>query len=279
MAAKMFDGKDFARKKELELAEKVKRLDRVPKLVSIVVGEDRASHLYVNLKGEAAKRVGIQFKKIEFKVKSEKLKVEEIINIINKLNGDDLVTGIMVQMPLPQDIRDKTFDIVSAIAPEKDVDGLTGRGRFLARRTGLGRLTFLPATVKAVLKILEAEKVAVAGKPVVVVGRSRILGRPLAEELRRLGAKVTVAHSQTPDLGAVTRTAEILVSATGKPGLVTRDMVKPGAVVIDVGEPRGDVNEGVQEVASFVTPVPGGVGPVTVACLIENVVDAAGSGV
>ena len=263
MTAKIFDGRKFARKKELELAEKVKRLDKAPKLVSIVVGEDRASHLYVNLKGEAAKRVGIQFKKIEFKVKSEKLKVEEIINIINKLNGDDLVTGIMVQMPLPQDIRDKTFDIVSAIAPEKDVDGLMGKSRFL------------PATVKAVLKILElsVNSYQLSEKRIVIVGRSRIVGRPLAEELARRGAKVTVAHSQTPDLGAVTRTAEILVSAAGKPGLITKDMVKPGAVVIDVGEPKGDVDEGVRQVASFLTSVPGGVGPVTVACLLENVVE------
>lgn len=261
MVARIFGGREFARKKELELVERVKQLTRMPKLVSIVVGDNLTSHLYVDLKGEVAKRVGIQFKKIEFKVKSEKLKVEEIINIINKLNGDDLVTGIMVQMPLPQDIRDKTFDIVSAIAAEKDVDGLTGKGQFL------------PATVKAILDILGEIKVDVADRKVVVVGRSMIVGKPLAEELVRKGAKMTVAHSQTPDLGAVTRKAEILISATGKPNLIKKDMVKPGAIVIDVGEPKGDVAHDVRKVASWITPVPGGVGPVTVACLMENVVE------
>jgi methylenetetrahydrofolate dehydrogenase (NADP+)/methenyltetrahydrofolate cyclohydrolase len=167
----------------------------------------------------------------------------------------------MVQMPLPQDIRDKTFDIVSAIAAEKDVDGLAGKGRFL------------PATVKAILDILGEMKVDVAGRKVVVVGRSAIVGRPLAEELVRRGAQMTVAHSQTPDLGAVTRKAEILISATGKPNLIKKDMVKPEAIVIDVGEPKGDVAHDVRKVASWITPVPGGVGPVTVACLMENVVE------
>lgn len=260
MTAKIFDGKAFARKKELELVERVKRLGSVPKLVSIVVGDNPASHLYVNLKGQAARRIGISFEKFEFRnPKSETIK--EIIKLINDLNNDESVTGIMVQMPLPPTFKGYSFKVVGAIAAEKDVDGLAGEGRFL------------PATVKAILDILGEMKVDVVGRKVVVVGRSMIVGKPLAEELVRKGARMTVAHSQTPDLGAVTRNAEILVSATGRPGLITADMVKPGAVVIDVGEPKGDVDEGVREVASWVTPVPGGVGPVTVACLLENVVE------
>jgi methylenetetrahydrofolate dehydrogenase (NADP+) / methenyltetrahydrofolate cyclohydrolase len=261
MVAKIFDGRELARKIEAEVAEKVRRLDRTPKLASIVVGGDRTSHVYVNLKGQAAKRVGIQFEKLEFPVNSFQLSV--LINKIKQLNADDSVTGIMVQMPLPSTFKGLTFKVVGAIDPRKDVDGLTGKGRFL------------PATVKAVLTILQMAngKWPIVGRRSVVVGRSRIVGKPLAEKLVRRGAMVTVAHSQTPDLGAVTRTAEILVSATGKIGLITQDMVKPGAVVIDVGEPKGDVDEGVRAVASFLTPVPGGVGPVTVACLLENVVE------
>lgn len=257
MAAKIFDGRGFARKKELELAERVKQLGSVPKLVSIVVGDNPASHLYVNLKGQAAKRVGIEFQKFEIR----NSKHETIIKLIKELNKNKSVTGIMVQLPLPPILQGQTLKMVGAINAKKDVDGLTGKGRFL------------PATVKAIFEILEAEKVAVIGAPVVVVGRSTVVGRPLAAELVRRGAQVTVAHSQTGDLGAVTRKAEILISATGKPGLITADMVKPGAVVIDVGEPKGDVDKGVREVASWVTPVPGGVGPVTVACLLENVVE------
>lgn len=272
MTAEIFDGKELARKKELELVERVKRLDKVPKLVSIVAGDNPASHLYVNLKGQAARRIGISFEKFEIR-NSKPETIKEIIKLINDLNNDESVTGIMVQLPLPASLQGQALKVVGAIAAEKDVDGLTGKGRFLARRTGLGRLTFLPATVKAILDILGEMKVDVVGRKVVVVGRSAVVGKPLAEELVRRGARVTVAHSQTGDLGAVTRKAEILISATGKPGLIIPDMVKPGAVVIDVGEPKGDVDEGVREVASWVTPVPGGVGPVTVACLLENVVE------
>lgn len=263
MAARIFDGREFARKKELELAERVKRLGSVPKLVSIVAGDNPASHLYVNLKGQAARRIGISFEKFEFRnPKSET--ISEIIKLINDLNNDKSVTGIMVQLPLPASLQGQTLKVVGAIAAEKDVDGLAGKSRFL------------PATVKAVVDILGQMangKWQIVEKKIVVVGRSAIVGRPLAEELVKRGAKVTVAHSQTGDLGAVTRKAEILISATGRPGLITADMVKPGAVVIDVGEPKGDVAEDVREVASFVTPVPGGVGPVTVACLLENVVE------
>ncbi len=256
MTAKIFDGKEFALKKEKILAKRVRELarkGRVPKLVSIVVGDNPASHMYVNLKGEAAARVGIKFEKLE-------LKITDVITAIRKLNEDESVTGIMVQLPLPDIVRQETDRVLGAIAPEKDVDGLTGKGRFL------------PATVKAVLDILEEMKVDVIDKPVVVVGRSRIVGKPLAVALADRGAKVTVAHSQTTDLGEVTRKADILVSATGKQGLITATMVKPGAIVIDVGEPKGDVAERVWEVASYMTPVPGGVGPVTVVSLLENLV-------
>ena len=255
MGAKIFDGRAAAAEIEERLAQVVAGMDKKPKLVSIVVGDDKASHLYVDLKGEAAKRVGIDFEKVEYK------NIDGLIDRIEDLNKDRSVAGIMVQMPLPDIVRHKTMEVVSAIAPEKDVDGLTGKSKFL------------PATVKAVLKILD-DRCQVSDKKIVVVGRSMVVGRPLAQELMRRGTEVTVAHSQTADLGEVTRGAEILISATGKPGLITADMVKSGAVVIDVGEPKGYVAEDVYKVASFITPVPGGVGPMTVACLLENVMEA-----
>ena len=273
MTAKVFDGRALALTKEIELAKKMAVMVKKPKLVSIVVGDDPTSHLYVDLKRKAAERVGIGFEKVEFKVsskggsaygrKGEKLKIEEVISLIENFNKDKSVTGIMVQLPLPPTLKGYSFKVVGAIAPDKDVDGLTGKGKFL------------PATVKAVLDILASANVVLAGKQTVVVGRSKIVGQPLAQALTERQALVTVAHSQTPDLGEVTNRADILISATGKPGLVTQDMVKPGVVVVDVGEPKGDVADEVRQVASFITPVPGGVGPVTVACLLENIVEAA----
>lgn len=263
MTAKVFDGRALALAKETGLARKVAGMEKKLKLVSVVVGDNPISHLYVDLKGRAAERVGIDFEKVEFKVKNEKLKIEEVINFIEKLNKDKRVTGIMVQLPLPEIVRQETERLLMTISPNKDVDGLTGKGRFL------------PATVKAVLDILEAENVTFKDKQVVIVGRSKIVGQPLARVLMDKQVAVTVAHSQTENLGEVIRQADILISATGQPGLVTQDMVKPEAMVIDVGEPRGDVAGEVGQVAGFITPVPGGVGPVTVACLLENVVEAA----
>ena len=236
----------------------------------------------MDLKGKAAQRIGIEFQKSEIRnTKSRKGTLSprdftsetilKILNLIKKLNADNSVTGIMVQMPLPENVRQETLRVVGAISAEKDVDGLGPNNLGLIL---LGKERFLPATVKAVLDILDEMQVDPAGKEVVIVGRSQIVGRPLAAALVNRDAVVTVAHSKTGNLAEVTRRGEVLISATGQAGLIKKDMVKPEAVVIDVGEPKADVDEEVREVASWLTPVPGGVGPVTVASLLENVVKA-----
>lgn len=273
MTAKVFDGKAEAKKREKALATRVGKLAKKGKklkLVSVIVGENPASHLYVNLKGKAAARVGIEFEKQEWhQAHQGKWHFDKLLAVVARLNRDKGVTGIMVQLPLPKELRDRTLELVSAVDPAKDVDCLHPANLGLVM---MGETRFLPATVKAALDIIDAE-VNVAGKPVVVVGRSNIVGKPLAAELTNRDGVVTVAHSRVPDLKAVTKEAEVLVSATGIVNLITKDMVKPGAVVVDVGEPKGDVDfEGVSQVASVITPVPGGVGPMTVVSLLENVV-------
>ncbi|MBI2009998.1 MAG: bifunctional 5,10-methylenetetrahydrofolate dehydrogenase/5,10-methenyltetrahydrofolate cyclohydrolase [Candidatus Chisholmbacteria bacterium] len=281
MNAVVFDGNAYAAEKERELRELVAKLGRPLKLVSVVIGDDPASHLYVRLKGEAAQRMGIQFDKVEWHIAHSTWHIDQLVEKIRVFNADPTVTGVMVQLPLPLEIRERTVEVLDAIEPKKDVDGLTSTNLRLIQE---GEPRVLPATVKAVVSILESvisnrQSVIseyLTGKNVVVVGRSRVLGQPLAAELRRLGGEVTVAHTQTPDLKSVTREAEVLVSATGKAGLITGEMVRDGAVVIDVGEPKGDVEfASVKEKASFITPVPGGVGPMTVVSLLENVVEAA----
>ncbi len=243
----LIDGKAIAAKRLEDLKKRVAGLKVVPKLAAILVGNDPASVMYVNLKKKRAEEVGIA------------VEVFDTVDVIEKLNADPKVHGILVQLPLPKEID--TEVVLARIAPEKDVDGLTGRSKFL------------PATVRGIFTALG--DIEVAGRMVTIIGRSREVGKPLAEEMVRRGAKVTVCHTQTVDVAAQTRTADILVSATGHPGLVTADMVKPGAVVIDVGSPKGDVDfEAVSQVASAITPVPGGIGPLTVCSLLENVVDA-----
>ena len=275
MTAVVFDGEKEASQRERALAKKVgelKKKGETLKLVSVVVGEDRASHLYVNLKGEAAELVGIEFEKLVF---SPETAATLIQRKIREKCAEAKVTGVMVQLPLPKRLGEETVEILAAIAPGKDVDCLhpDNLGRLL-----VGKPRFLPATVRAVVSILDEalQGSTLQGRKVVVVGRSNIVGKPLAAYLTNQDAVVTVAHSKTKNLGNVTRQAEILVSATGRAGLITNKMVKPGAVVIDVGEPEGDVDfEAAKEIASFITPVPGGVGPMTVVSLLENVVSAA----
>lgn len=272
---KIFAGKTVAQKKERQLAKKIAdfkgKTGITPKLVSIVVGHNPASHLYLRFKEQSAERVGIEFEKIEF---PESTKAEEIIRIIQEKNHDEKVHGIMVQLPLPEslEIRNSKLEILESIDPKKDVDCLTSENFNLLTS---GNPRFLPATVKAVLEIIELSNYRIAnlkGVNICVVGASKIVGEPLAICLKNLGATVTICDEDTQDLPSFTQKAEILVSATGVPDLIGINMVKKGAVVIDVGSPRGDVDfEKVKETASFITPVPGGVGPVTVVCLMENV--------
>ena len=259
----IFAGKDFARELEQKTHIKVKRLVEKgvrPKLVSILVGDDPGSVLYTNLKKQAAQRVGIDFETVRYPAE---VPISRLSGKIKELNGDDKVHGIMVQLPLPGKLKSVTEYLVNQIAPKKDVDGLTNDSPYIS------------ATVKAILEILDQSPIANYLSPkICVVGASGAVGNPLVKELKKRYSDLVGCNSKTRDLGAVTKTADVLISAAGVPGLVKADMVKDGAIVIDVGSPKGDVDPVVLTKASFVTPVPGGVGPVTISCLLENLVSA-----
>jgi len=271
----IFDGKKFAQGKEKDLRRQFELLvDKKkigPKLVSILVGNDAAGCLYTRLKKEAAERVGVNFEKVEF---VEEVDDEQIKESIKELNKDPKVGGIMVQLPLPMSLKGKQEEIVETIIPTKDVDCLTAAnlGRLM-----MGEMTLLPATVRGIWEILGKAGInekTIVGKNVSVLGRSDIVGKPLANLLINRGATVTVCHHQTKDLACLIKRADIVISATGSPNLVKGEMVKEGAIVIDVGSPKGDVDFGsVVKKASFITPVPGGVGPMTVVSLLENFLD------
>jgi methylenetetrahydrofolate dehydrogenase (NADP+) / methenyltetrahydrofolate cyclohydrolase len=275
MTAQILSGKDVAAAMIAELEPKIRALD--PKLVVVQVGDDPASSSYIKQKMKSCESVNMRHEHMHL---PEATTRHELFAIIEKLNGDPDVSGFIVQLPLPKHLEELVPEVIKAIDPKKDVDGF---GAY-----NLGKM-FLsaefehlpPATPSGVIRMLEHYKIPVMGKHAVIVGRSNIVGKPLAVMLLNRGATVTVAHSKTSDLGAMTRQADILCVAVGKANLITADMVKPGAVVIDVGmnridgKLRGDVDfEAVQEVASAITPVPGGVGPLTVASLIRNCVRA-----
>ncbi|PIQ69859.1 bifunctional 5,10-methylene-tetrahydrofolate dehydrogenase/5,10-methylene-tetrahydrofolate cyclohydrolase [Candidatus Shapirobacteria bacterium CG03_land_8_20_14_0_80_40_19] len=273
MTAVIFDGRAFAKEKEDKLVKLLERLPRKPKLVAILVGGSPESELYLKLKQRMAERLGIDF---EFK-KFPDEKPQKIVGFINQKNADTEVNGIIVELPLPAG-----FQVLDAIKPSKDVDCLTGENlRLLAE----GKPRFIPPTVKAVFDILlkatQVEKLGdLKDKKICVVGDRGMVGGPLVSVLRNSGLEVSGANTGTQDLIATTRSADILISATGIGRLIKKEMVKPGAVVIDVGIEKkrnlgvaGDVDfENVKEIASFITPVPGGVGPVTVVCLMENLI-------
>lgn len=271
MIAYVFDGRKFAKEKEALLSNKVEQLRKrgiIPKLAVILVGDDPASKIYIGLKQETAKRIRVSLQLIKLK----QTMVQQLLHLIKELNTDSSVYGIMVQLPLPGKLNQlKTKDLIlNAITPEKDVDGL--------REDSL----YIPATVKAVLYSIEvAQKLGFATKnltkaKVCVVGASGMVGMGVVRVLGKIGTKSVKTDVKTRNLKAKTRKAEILISVTGVPGLIHGDMVKPRAVVIDVGAPKGDLDfESVSKVAAFITPVPGGIGPVTVVSLIENVVEAA----
>jgi methylenetetrahydrofolate dehydrogenase (NADP+)/methenyltetrahydrofolate cyclohydrolase len=273
--AKVFEGKKLAQKKEKELAKKVAELKKKgirPKLVSFLVGENPASLLYLKKKEEAAKRVGINFELQKF---SSNINFTLLRRRIREKNNDSGVSGVMVQLPLSEINQ----EILAEISPEKDVDCLTPENLGLL---ALGKPRFLPAVVKAVLAILKfVFTQGVLPSPplrwdIVVVGASGFVGRSLVAYLKNLGLKAIPCDEFTKFLKKWTKRGDILISATGVPGLIKKEMVKKGAVVIDVGSPKGDVDfEEVKKVASWITPVPGGVGPLTIVCLLENVLLAA----
>ena len=273
--AKIISGKDLSVKLKAEMAEQVKtfpeKYGRVPHLVVILVGEDPASQSYVKGKAKASEVVGIKNTTI---LKPADISEAELLGIIDQLNADDTVDGILVQLPLPDHISEDK--VIAAISKDKDVDGFHPLN---VAALWMKQPCTVPCTPEGVIRMLEEANVEIKGKRAVVIGRSQIVGLPVSKLLLDRNATVTICHSRTKDLAAVTREAEILVVAIGRPKFVTKDMVAPGAVVIDVGVNRdpetgklcGDVDyDAVEPIASVITPVPGGVGPMTITCLMQN---------
>jgi methylenetetrahydrofolate dehydrogenase (NADP+) / methenyltetrahydrofolate cyclohydrolase len=282
MPATLLDGKKLAKQIRAELAEEVVEFIQnngvVPCLAAVLVGDDPASEVYVRNKRKACDEIGIESQLHRLPATTAQ---EDLLQLIAKLNMADEVHGILVQSPLPREIDPAR--VVQAVTPAKDVDVFHPEN---VGRLVQGRPRFLPCTPHGVQQLLVRNGIEIAGRHVVVVGRSDIVGKPLANMLIQKGpgadATVTIAHSRTSDLAAVCRTADILVAAVGRAKLITAEMVKPGAAVIDVGINRtteglvGDVDfDAVKEVAGAISPVPGGVGPLTVAMLMRNTLTAA----
>lgn len=277
MATRM-DGKAVSAKVKEQVAHEVAALQGqgvCPGLAVVIVGEDPASRIYVNNKKKACQATGIHSEEYALPASTTQ---EELLALVDTLNHKEDIHGILVQSPLPKGLDEGA--VVEAIDPQKDVDA------FHAYNVGkimMGDYHFLPCTPAGIMELLQAYEIPVEGKRCVVIGRSNIVGKPMAMLLLHQNGTVTICHSRTKDLPEVTRQADILVSAVGKSRFVTADMVKPGAVVIDVGMNRdengklcGDVDfAAVEPVASYITPVPGGVGPMTIAMLLKNTVTAA----
>jgi methylenetetrahydrofolate dehydrogenase (NADP+) / methenyltetrahydrofolate cyclohydrolase len=281
VTARILDGKALATEVRSRIAADVATLLQqhgvVPGLAAVLVGEDPASQVYVGMKHRATEAAGMVSRQHVLPVDTTQ---EALEALVAELNQDDAIDGILVQLPLPEHLDPRR--VVERIIPDKDVDALNP---YTAGRLATGDPTFFSATPYGVLEILAHAGVETAGAHVVVVGRSNLVGRPLSVMLTLKGrdATVTLAHSRTRDLGALCRTADVIVAAVGRIGLITADMVRPGATVIDVGTNRtddgkltGDVDfDGVVEVAGAITPVPGGVGPMTVTMLLQNTLEAA----
>jgi methylenetetrahydrofolate dehydrogenase (NADP+)/methenyltetrahydrofolate cyclohydrolase len=266
------DGKALAARIRADVAREVEQLGHVG-LATVLVGDDPASHVYISGKHKAATEAGIEARDIRL---PDDVSEADVLALVAELNADEEVDGILVQLPLPGQI-DETR-VTYAVAPHKDVDGFHPVN---AGNLYLGTPLHVPATPAGCMRLLAEHGIDPAGKEAVVIGRSEIVGRPAAMLLLQANATVTICHSRTADLGAEVRRADILVAAVGRPGIVTADMVKPGAAVLDVGLTRtdegirGDVDPGVADVAGHLTPMPGGTGPMTIALLLESAVRAA----
>ncbi|WP_339173581.1 bifunctional methylenetetrahydrofolate dehydrogenase/methenyltetrahydrofolate cyclohydrolase FolD [Anoxybacillus sp. FSL W8-1294] len=278
MAAQIINGFELAKEKRAQLAKEVEQLKREgiePALAVILVGDHPASQSYVKAKQKACEEIGIRSVLLTF---PNDISESFLLGQIARLNKDRSIHGILVQLPLPPQINE--LHVIEAIAPEKDVDGFhpLNVGRMMT-----GQQTFLPCTPYGILYMVQSLQVDIVGKHVVVVGRSNIVGKPVGQLFLREHATVTYCHSRTNDLEAITRQADILIVAVGKPKLITSSYVKEGAIVIDVGVNRlengklcGDVDfDDVKQVASYITPVPKGVGPMTITMLLHNTVQAA----
>jgi len=278
MTARIIDGKALSDTIKADVARRVEALRGrgiVPGLAVVLVGDDPASQVYVRNKAAACEKAGLHSQVVRL---DAGITQERLLDVVQQLNDDPAVHGILVQLPLPRHLD--SAQVIEAIAADKDVDG------FHISNAGLlmtGRPLFQPCTPYGIMKMLESEGVDLWGAEAVVVGASNIVGKPMAMLMLAKGATVTLCNSKTRDLGAQTRRADVLVVATGRPDMITGDMIKPGAVVIDVGINRkadgkltGDVEfASASKVAGAITPVPGGVGPMTIAMLLVNTVEAA----
>ena len=274
MPAQLIDGKALAAKVREEVAAEVEELGRVG-LATVLVGDDPASHVYINLKQKHARGVGIEARDLKL---SEDTTEEELLATIGDLNADDGVDGLLVQLPLPRHLDEAR--VIEAIDPRKDIDGIHP---YNAGCLYLGRPTLVPGTPLGIMRMLAEYEIETRGARAVVLGRSAIVGKPMAHLLLQANATVTICHSRTVDLERHTLDADILVAAVGQLHLVGAEMVKAGATVIDVGMNRtddglfGDVDPGAMEIAGHMTPVPGGVGPMTIAMVLKNTLTAARS--
>jgi methylenetetrahydrofolate dehydrogenase (NADP+) / methenyltetrahydrofolate cyclohydrolase len=274
VAATTIDGKALAARVREEVAASVAELGHVG-LATVLVGDDPASHIYIDLKRKAAQEAGMEARDLKLPADTSEA---ELLATIAELNAADDVDGLLVQLPLPGHI-DETR-VIEAIAPTKDVDGIHPVN---AGRLYLGRPTLVPGTPLGIMRMLDEYEIPLEGARAVVVGRSAIVGKPMAHLLLQRNATVTICHSRTEDLERHTLDADVLVAAVGRTHLISADMVKVGATVIDVGMNRdeesrkvlGDVDPGAMELAAYMTPVPGGVGPMTVAMVLQNAVTAA----
>lgn len=281
MTARLLEGKVFAAKLKEEAGKKAQALKAkygiTPGLAVIIVGENPASQVYVRNKHKACTELGFYSEGVELPATTTR---EELLAEIQRLNNDEKIHGILVQLPLPKELQPYESEVLEAINPLKDVDGFhpVNVGRLVT-----GQKALVPCTPHGCLRMLELAEIPVEGANAVIIGRSNIVGKPMLHLLLGKNATVTICHSRTKNLAEITRQADILVAAVGKAGFVTADMVKPGAAVIDVGINRiapkklvGDVDfEAVKEVAGAITPVPGGVGLLTIAMLMQNTVEAA----
>lgn len=273
MVAKILDGKQIAKDYRQGLQNQVEALKEkgfTPKLSVILVGNDGASQSYVRSKKKAAEKIGMISEIVHLE---ETATEEEVLNELNRLNNDDSVSGILVQVPLPKQVSEQK--ILEAINPDKDVDGF--------HPINIGKLyideqTFVPCTPLGIMEILKHADIDLEGKNAVVIGRSHIVGQPVSKLLLQKNASVTILHSRSKHMASYLKDADVIVSAVGKPGLVTKDVVKEGAVIIDVGNTpdengklKGDVDyDAVKEIAGAITPVPGGVGPLTITMVLNN---------
>jgi methylenetetrahydrofolate dehydrogenase (NADP+) / methenyltetrahydrofolate cyclohydrolase len=273
MTATVIDGRALAEKVRAQVAAEVASFGEPVCLATVLVGDDPASHIYVGRKHDASAEAGIESRDHRYPASTPE---SEILELLAELNADDAVDGILVQLPLPEHMDEAR--VTGFIDPAKDVDGLHPVN---AGRLFLGRPLLVPATPLGIMSMLEEYDVALEGREAVVIGRSEIVGKPIAILLLAAHATVTICHSRTVDLAAHTRRADVLVAAVGRAGFVKPDMVKPGAAVIDVGVNRteagivGDVEPAVSDVAGLITPVPGHVGPMTIAMLLRNTLTAA----